>query len=127
MELGEHDALCCPPPLFHCFGLVLGLLATVTHGSAIVFPSETFEAEAVLRSVLTENCTALHGVPAMWAAEMQLIQPDHDFSKLRTGIAAGSATPRQMMEDLVELLNLKQLTNTYGAILPFSVLRDLKD
>ncbi|KAH0836938.1 hypothetical protein AYO21_01753 [Fonsecaea monophora] len=114
MALSDKDILCCPPPLFHCFGLVLGLLATITHGSTIVFPSDSFDAESVLSAVLEEQCTAIHGVPAMWAAEMQLIGPQHDFSRLRTGIAAGSATPRQMMEDLGKKMSLKYLTNTYG-------------
>ena len=117
MELTAEDTLCCPPPLFHCFGLVLGLLATITHGSAIVFPNDTFDAPSVISSVLEEHCTALHGVPAMWAAEMQLVSPEHDFSNLRTGIAAGSATPRQMMEDLGKIMKLRHLTNTYGRYL----------
>lgn len=117
MGLGTDDILCCPPPLFHCFGLVLGLLAVITRGSTIVFPSETFDANAVLRSVREEHCTALHGVPAMWTAEMQLTQPGETFHRLRTGIAAGSATTRQMMEDLQLKLNLHQLTNTYGLLL----------
>lgn len=114
MSLSEIDILCCPPPLFHCFGLVLGLLAVVTHGCSIVFPSEAFDAKATIQAVINEGCTALYGVPAMWTAEMDLIQNSDDFSKLRTGIAAGSATPRQMMADLRERLNLSQLTNTYG-------------
>ncbi|KAI1630491.1 hypothetical protein EDD37DRAFT_690991 [Exophiala viscosa] len=114
MELTEKDTLCCPPPLFHCFGLVLGLLAAITHGCKIVLPNDTFDAESVLGAILEEQCTALHGVPAMWAAEMQLLSPHHDFARLRTGIAAGSATPRQMMEDLGNKMNLRQLTNTYG-------------
>lgn len=114
MALSNTDVLCCPPPLFHCFGLVLGLLAVITHGCTIVFPSGSFDARAVLRAVLEEDCTALHGVPAMWTAEMELVRDSQDFSKLRTGIAAGSATLPQMMADLREKLNLTQLTNTYG-------------
>lgn len=114
MKLRKEDILCSPPPLFHCFGLVLGLLATLTHGSSIVFPSESFNAKATLDAVLQEGCTALHGVPAMWIAEMSLVRRGDDFSKLRTGIAAGSATPRQMLEDLELKLHLLELTNTYG-------------
>lgn len=121
MQLTAKDTLCSPPPLYHCFGLILGLLATITHGSAIVFPSDTFDVASVLNAVSEERCTALHGVPAMWAAEMQLLSPQHDISKLRTGIAAGSATPRQMMEDLGNKMNLKQLTNTYGVYFPSCV------
>jgi long-chain acyl-CoA synthetase len=114
MGLKETDILCCPPPLFHCFGLVLGLLAIIAKGATIVFPSETFDAAAVVGAVLKENCTALHGVPAMWSAEMDLVTGEHDFSRLRTGIAAGSATTRQMMRDIREKLHLDQVTNTYG-------------
>jgi acyl-CoA synthetase (AMP-forming)/AMP-acid ligase II len=114
MRLTAQDVLCCPPPLFHCFGLVLGLLAVITHGGTIVFPGESFDAAAVIKAVVDEGCTALHGVPAMWAAEMELIRPEHDFSRLRTGIAAGSATPRQMLEDLRQKLHLTEITNTYG-------------
>lgn len=114
MGLQTSDILNCPPPLFHCFGLVLGLLAIMTRAGTIVFPSESFDAKAVLQAVRDEACTALHGVPAMWTAEMQIVRPGEKFTHLRTGIAAGSATPRQMMEDLQTKLNLRQLTNTYG-------------
>lgn len=118
MRLTQTDILCCPPPLFHCFGLVLGLLAVITHGSSIVFPSETFQAEAVLRAVAKERCTALHGVPAMFSAQMELLrEKEMDLSSLRTGIAAGSAVPRQLLEDLHRTLNLLEITNTYGSLI----------
>jgi len=118
MRLTQTDILCCPPPLFHCFGLVLGLLAVITHGSSIVFPSETFQAEAVLRAVTKERCTALHGVPAMFSAQMELLrEKEMDLSSLRTGIAAGSAVPRQLLEDLHRTLNLLEITNTYGSLI----------
>lgn len=120
MMLSESDVLCCPPPLFHCFGLVLGLLAVVTHGCTIVFPNGSFDARATLDAVLTEGCTALHGVPAMWTAEMELVKASDNFSRLRTGIAAGSATLPQMMADLRSRLNLTELTNTYGSSSPQS-------
>lgn len=118
MGLTSEDILCCPPPLFHCFGLVLGLLVTITRGATIVFPDEIFNAPSVLRAVIDERCTALHGVPAMWAAELQLVRHTDDLSRLRTGIAAGSATPRQMLEDLQRKMHLTQLTNTYGKRCP---------
>ncbi|TVY93943.1 putative acyl-CoA synthetase, partial [Lachnellula willkommii] len=114
MKLSEKDIICCPPPLFHCFGLVLGLLAALTHGSSIVFPSETFQAQEVLKALSQERCTALHGVPAMFSAELELLQPDVDLSRLRTGIAAGAPVPRKMMSDLRETFNMSEITNTYG-------------
>ena len=114
MNFSEQDILACPPPLYHCFGLVLGLLAAFTHGSCTVFPSETFNPEAVVRAVLEEKCTACHGVPAMWVAVLEKTKPGQDFSQLRTGISAGSPTPRALMENIRGTLNLKELTNTYG-------------
>lgn len=115
MRLTPTDVVCCPPPLFHCFGLVLGLLAAITHGSSIVFPSETYQPLAALEAVTKEKCTALHGVPAMFAAELELLKPGMDFSSLRTGIAAGAPVPLKMMNDLRERFHLAEITNTYGA------------
>ena len=116
MRLDSSDIICCPPPLFHCFGLVLGLLAVVTAGGCIVFPSETFQASSVLRAVSKERCTGLHGVPAMFSAQLELLKENStmNFSSLRTGIAAGSSVPRKMMADLREKLNMKEITSTYG-------------
>jgi acyl-CoA synthetase (AMP-forming)/AMP-acid ligase II len=114
MRLTSKDIICCPPPLFHCFGLVLGLLAALTHGSSIVFPSETFDPKTVLQAVINERCTALHGVPAMFSSELEYLQPGMDFSSLRTGIAAGSTVPKQLMEKLRGTLNMTGITNTYG-------------
>ncbi|KAH6717402.1 hypothetical protein BKA61DRAFT_547269 [Leptodontidium sp. MPI-SDFR-AT-0119] len=115
MRLTPRDIICCPPPLFHCFGLVLGLLAVVTHGGCIVFPSETFQPSSVLKAVAAEKCTGLHGVPAMFSAQLELLKDTSmDLSSLRTGIAAGSSVPRKMMADLREKMNLKEITSTYG-------------
>lgn len=116
MRLTPEDIICCPPPLFHCFGLVLGLLAALTHGSSIVFPSETFQPMAVLDAVTSERCTALHGVPAMFLSELNLVKSGMDFSSLRTGIAAGAPVPKQMMENLRGTMNMTQITNTYGRL-----------
>ncbi|CZR54814.1 related to long-chain-fatty-acid-CoA ligase [Phialocephala subalpina] len=114
MRLSHNEVICCPPPLFHCFGLVLGLLAVLTHGACIVFPSETFNPAAVLQAVSKERCTALHGVPAMFSAELMLANETMDFSDLRTGIVGGAPAPRKLMEDLRNTMNLTELTNTYG-------------
>jgi acyl-CoA synthetase (AMP-forming)/AMP-acid ligase II len=118
MLLTEKDVVCCPPPLFHCFGCILGYMATATHGSAIVFPSEAFHPEATLRSVQEEKCTALYGVPTMFSAELELIQngiiSTEGFQYLRTGIAAGSSVPAELMRKLHKTLNLTELTICYG-------------
>ena len=118
MLLTETDVVCCPPPLFHCFGCILGYMATATHGSAIVFPSEAFDAEAALLSVQENACTALYGVPTMFLAELELLRNGavsrKGFENLRTGIAAGSSIPENLMRRLHSELNLTQLTICYG-------------
>ena len=118
MILTEHDIVCCPPPLFHCFGCILGYMATITHGSAIVFPSEAFDPYTTLKSVQEERCTALYGVPTMFIAELELLHngtvPYEGFQYLRTGIAAGSSIPAELMRKLHKVLNLTELTICYG-------------
>lgn len=118
MLLTPEDIVCCPPPLFHCFGCILGYMATATHGSAIVFPSESFNAKATLRAVQEEKCTALYGVPTMFIEELGLLEsgevPHEGFQYLRTGIAAGSSVPAELMRKLHKTLNLTELTICYG-------------
>ena len=118
MLLTENDVVCCPPPLFHCFGCILGYMATATHGSAIVFPTEAFDPKATLKSVQEEKCTALYGVPTMFVAELEFLQnrtiPHTGFEHLRTGIAAGSSIPAELMRKLHKILNLTELTICYG-------------
>ena len=118
MLLTEQDIVCCPPPLFHCFGCILGYMATATHGSSIVFPTEAFDPYATLKAVQEEKCTALYGVPTMFIAELELLQnntvPYTGFEYLRTGIAAGSSIPAELMRKLHKILNLTELTICYG-------------
>ncbi|EEP78828.1 hypothetical protein UREG_03674 [Uncinocarpus reesii 1704] len=118
MRLTPQDVVCCPPPLFHCFGCILGYMATATHGSAIVFPSESFNAVATLKAVQEEKCTALYGVPTMFVEELELLAngtvPYEGFEHLRTGIAAGSSIPAELMKKLHKTLNLTELTICYG-------------
>ncbi|KAI2623938.1 4-coumarate-CoA ligase [Hypomontagnella submonticulosa] len=115
MRLTSDDILCCPPPLFHCFGLVLGMMAVITHGAKIVYPEETFDAAAVLRAISDEGCTAVHGVPAMFDTLFQL-EPPPGFrcDNLRTGIIAGAPVPRYLMELLVERFGMTEFTSSYG-------------
>jgi len=118
MLLTPADVVCVPPPLHHCFGSVLGYMATVTHGSAIVFPSEAFDPLLSLRAVQDYGCTALYGVPTMFLAELELLSdgkvPRTGLGKLRTGIAAGSSVPSALMARLHSELNLTELTICYG-------------
>ncbi|KAE8349003.1 hypothetical protein BDV28DRAFT_142113 [Aspergillus coremiiformis] len=118
MRLTPEDIVCCPPPLFHCFGSVVGYMATATHGSAIVFPTESFNAPAALKAVQEEQCTALYGVPTMFIEELGLIDAgqvsSEGFGRLRTGIAAGCSIPTELMRRLHKVLNLTELTICYG-------------
>lgn len=116
MCLTDADVLCCPPPLFHCFGLVLGLLATMTHGGKIVYPSETFDARACIRAITDEQCTAIHGVPAMFDTMFSLPRPaDFNFKhRLRTGIIAGAPVPQHLMELMVQEFGMIEFTSSYG-------------
>ena len=115
MQLTPHDRLCIPVPLYHCFGMVLGNLACLTHGATIVYPNDGFDALTVLQTVQDEKCTALHGVPTMFIA--QLDHPrfkEFDLSTLRTGIMAGSPCPTEIMKRVVEQMSLKDITIAYG-------------
>ncbi|KAF1832345.1 acyl-CoA synthetase/AMP-acid ligase-like protein II [Decorospora gaudefroyi] len=118
MLLTPKDVVCCPPPLFHCFGCILGYMATATHGSSIVFPTEAFNPAATLEAVREYKCTALYGVPTMFVAELELLAhgtvPKEGFQHLRTGIAAGSSIPAELMRKLHKNLNLTELTICYG-------------
>ena len=115
MRLTPVDRLCIPVPLYHCFGMVLGNLACVTHGAAIVYPGEGFDPKAVLETVEAERCTGLHGVPTMFIAELD--HPEFrrfDLSTLRTGIMAGSPCPMEIMTRCVNEMNLREVTIAYG-------------
>jgi fatty-acyl-CoA synthase len=115
MRLTENDRLCIPVPLYHCFGMVLGNMACLTHGTTMVYPAEGFDPQATLRTVAAERCTGLHGVPTMFIA--MLDHPDfssHDLSSLRTGIMAGSPCPVEVMKRVVSQMNMSEVTIAYG-------------
>lgn len=115
MRLDSSDILCCPPPLFHCFGLVLGLLAIVTHGGKIVYPAEVFDIPSTLAAISDEACTAVHGVPAMFDSLFQSKMPEgFNCDNLRTGIIAGAPVPRYLMELLVNRFGMTEFTSSYG-------------
>ena len=115
MRLTPEDRLCIPVPLYHCFGMVLGNLACLTHGSTIVYPNDGFDALTVLETVQAERCTGLHGVPTMFIAELDHPRfAEFDLSTLRTGIMAGSPCPTEVMKRVVEQMNLREITIAYG-------------
>jgi fatty-acyl-CoA synthase len=115
MRFTENDALCIPVPLYHCFGMVLAVLACVATGATMVFPGESFDAEAALAAVAAERCTALHGVPTMFIAELALPRfAEFDLSSLRTGIMAGSPCPIETMKQVVSRMHMGEVTIAYG-------------
>jgi fatty-acyl-CoA synthase len=113
--LTPEDRVCIPVPLYHCFGMVLGNLACLTHGSAIVYPGAGFDPLATLETVAEERCTALYGVPTMFIAELG--HPEFarfDLSSLRTGIMAGSPCPIEVMRRVVAEMHMREVTIAYG-------------
>ena len=113
--LTEKDRLVIPVPLYHCFGMVMGNLGCITHGSTMIYPSEGFEPKAVLQAVHQEKATALYGVPTMFIA--QLAEPEfesYDLSTLRTGIMAGSICPAEVMRKVNGKMNMKEVQIAYG-------------
>ncbi len=115
MRLTEEDRLCIPVPLYHCFGMVLGNMACMTHGAAMVYPNDGFDALTVLETVQAERCTGLHGVPTMFIAELDHPRfAEFDLSSLRTGIMAGSPCPIEVMKRVVSQMHLSEITIAYG-------------
>ena len=115
MRLTPADKLCIPVPLYHCFGMVLAVLACVSHGATMVFPGEAFDPQQTLQTVQDERCTALHGVPTMFITEL-----DHpnfssfDLSSLRTGIMAGAPCPIEVMKRVISEMHMRDILIAYG-------------
>ena len=115
MNFSQQDRLCIPVPLYHCFGMVMSNLTCVSQGACMVFPGEGFDPKEVLEAVQAERCTALHGVPTMFIAELD--HPDfgkYDLSSLRTGIMAGSPCPIEVMKRVVRDMGMGEVTIAYG-------------
>ena len=115
MKLTEQDRICIPVPLYHCFGMVIGNLASLTSGAAMVYPGEGFDPLATLRTVEQEKCTTLYGVPTMFIAELD--HPEFakfDLSSLRTGMMAGAPCPIEVMKRVNNEMNMHQVTIGYG-------------
>jgi len=110
-----EDRVCIPVPFYHCFGMVLGNLAVITHGGCIVLPGESFDARSVLETVAEERCTSLYGVPTMFIAELADPQfASFDLTSLRTGIMAGSPCPREVMKRVTGEMHMGEVTICYG-------------
>jgi fatty-acyl-CoA synthase len=115
MRFDEHDRLCIPVPFYHCFGMVLGNLACVTHGACMVVPGEGFDPLLTLQTVQAERCTALHGVPTMFIAVLGHPRfGEFDLSTLRTGIMAGAPCPIEVMKRVTAQMHMAEVTIAYG-------------
>ena len=113
--LTGQDRLCIPVPLYHCFGMVMGVLGAISRGAMVVLPGEGFEARATLSAVADERCTALYGVPTMFVAMLEQLRDfDVDLSALRTGIMAGAPCPRVVMDRVMNEMRVRELTVCYG-------------
>ena len=109
------DRICIPVPFYHCFGMVMGNLAALTHGATMVVPAAAFDPVATLRAVQDERCTSLYGVPTMFIAELECPSfGEYDLSSLRTGIMAGSPCPVEVMKRVVTDMHMEQVTICYG-------------
>lgn len=114
MNFSKEDRLCITVPFFHCFGMVLGLMACITHAASVV-PVEVYSPTKVMNAIMTENCTAVHGVPTMFIAMLE--HPDFDkysFARLRTGIMAGSPCPVKVMQDVIDKMGMKEIIIVFG-------------
>ncbi len=115
MGLTPDDRLCIPVPLYHCFGMVLGVLAAVTHGATMVFPAPVYDPLSTLQAVQDEKCTALHGVPTMFVTELDLPEfSSFDVSTLRTGIIAGAPCPEELMKRIIGEMHMENVLIGYG-------------
>ena len=115
MKLTERDRVCIPVPFYHCFGMVLGNMACLTHGSTMVIPADYFDPLATMQAVHDERCTAVYGVPTMFIAELSHPRlREFDFTSLRTGIMAGSLCPIDLMRRVIREMHCSELTICYG-------------
>ena len=115
MRFSEEDRLCVPVPFYHCFGMVVSNLVCLTRGACIVIPSPHFDSEAVLQTVQNERCTALHGVPTMFVAELERDDfSSFDLSSLRTGIMAGAPCPPELVRRVIDDMGLREILIAYG-------------
>ena len=115
MGFTDQDRLCIPVPLYHCFGMVMGNLACLSHGATAVYPDASFDPEATLATVEAEKCTALHGVPTMFINELDHSRfSEFDLSSLRTGMMAGAPCPVEVMKRVISQMHMQDVLIAYG-------------
>ena len=115
MRFSGRDRLCIPVPLYHCFGMVMSNLACISHGATAVFPNDGFDPLKTLEAVAAERCTALHGVPTMFIAELEHPRfREFDLTSLRTGIMAGAPCPVEVMKRVQADMHMTEVLIAYG-------------
>jgi fatty-acyl-CoA synthase len=115
LRFTHNDRLCVPVPMYHCFAMVLGTLLCATRGATIVFPGAAFEPQETLQALQDEKCTAVHGVPTMFIAMLDHPEfKNYDLSSLRTGIMAGAPCPIELMRQVIDDMNMGEITIGYG-------------
>jgi fatty-acyl-CoA synthase len=115
INLGPEDRLCIPVPFYHCFGMVMGNLGCVSHGTTMVIPAPGFDPEVTLRTIAEERCTGVYGVPTMFIAmQHHPTFAEHDLSSLRTGIMAGAVCPVEVMKRCVDDMHMSEVSIAYG-------------
>ncbi|KAH7125145.1 hypothetical protein B0J11DRAFT_614579 [Dendryphion nanum] len=130
MHLTSRDIVCCPPPLFHCFGLVMGFLDTLSHGASIVFPSDSFNASLTLDAIAAEGCTALLGVPTMFLAQLtELKSKPYKINTVRVALASGAMVPIPLQERLSKEMGIGTVLIAYGMteVSPVAWMMDVGD
>ncbi len=115
LRYSEQDRICIPVPMSHCFGNVIGTMAALASGAAMILPNWTFDPQATLAAVEAEKATSLYGVPTMFIAELRLAESDHfDLSSLRTGVMAGAPCPVELMKEVMNRMGCRELVIGYG-------------
>jgi fatty-acyl-CoA synthase len=115
LRMTSADRICVPVPFYHCFGMVLGNLAALTHRATVVLPSEAFDPVATLDAIEQERCTTLYGVPTMFVAELEDARiAKRDLTSLRTGVMAGSPCPIEVMQKVIDRMHAREMTICYG-------------
>ena len=115
LQINSLDKVCLPVPMFHCFGMVIGVLGAFSVGAAVVFPAETFDAKSCLDSVQREGCSAIYGVPMMFIAMLNLPEfNSYDLKTLRTGLMGGAPCPAEILRAVIDKMNMKEMSVVYG-------------
>jgi len=115
LQISSSDKVCLPVPMFHCFGMVIGVLGAFSMGAAAVFPAETFDPKSCLDAVQSQGCTAIYGVPMMFIAMLNLPEfNSYELKTLRTGLMGGAPCPAEILRSVIDKMNMKEMSVVYG-------------